>query len=154
VEIKTQIKPDRLAKFRAAYLANGLNAYQACLAIGLSKSRARANAYKYARLVKLEVQEAMKARGLGAERFTEVLAKLLRSKNERIQLEAMREGLRLLGAYPAPKEDPPVEPGVLSVDFAHLILPGEEPDYHNTHRAQKAVGQVTLEGSIEHPEDA
>jgi hypothetical protein len=42
VEIKTQIKPDRLAKFRAAYLANGLNAYQACLAIGLSKSRARA----------------------------------------------------------------------------------------------------------------
>jgi hypothetical protein len=43
--------------------------------------------------VNLEVQEAMKARGLGAERFTEVLAKLLRSKNERIRLEAMRIAL-------------------------------------------------------------
>lgn len=105
MEIKTQIKPDRLASFRAAYLENGLNAYQACIAIGISKSRARANAYKYARLVNLQLKEALRAIGVDEASQAADLKKLLRSKSERIRLDAIKEVNRILDAYPAPKPD-------------------------------------------------
>jgi hypothetical protein len=130
---ETRISETRLAEFREAYLTNDLNAYRACIAIGFTKGSAKRHAYRYARAVKLEIREGLEARGYGAAKIVELFIKLLNSNNERIRLDALKEVLAILNAYPRDGEQA-VPPVTLIFRTDNLIQPGEEPDYHNTAR--------------------
>jgi hypothetical protein len=62
--VESRINPERLHRFREAYLSNGLNAVRAARYIGMRPKTAKANAHRLARALKLEMQEALHAIGM------------------------------------------------------------------------------------------
>jgi hypothetical protein len=126
--VESRISPERLQRFREAYLSNGCNAVRAAIAIGMKPTTARANAHRLARAVKLQMQEALCAIGLDTATQAKKLAELLEAKkplwnrkkerwdsfpDNAVRLEAVKEVNRLVNAYPAPKPD--VEPTIVNV---------------------------------------
>jgi hypothetical protein len=114
----SRISPERLQKFREAYLSNGCNAVRAAIASGMKPATAKANAHRLASAVKLEIQEALYATGVNAVTVARKLKKLVEATkymwNPRkrkwecfpdgtVQLKALQEILRLLNIYPVPK---------------------------------------------------
>lgn len=102
---------------------------------------------KWSRRIRIEIGAALRAMGLDEVSQAKKLLQLQNAKlpkwnpaeeefqhfaDAATQLAATREISRLLDHYPAPKMDqPPVPPVSLVLNVANLILPGEEPDYHN-----------------------
>lgn len=102
--METRINEQKIAAFREAYLANGLNAFRAAIAIGLTKRVARSRSHRLAKLVNLELRETFRARGIDEASQAGIFKRLLRSKQERIRLDTAREVNKILDAYPAEKQ--------------------------------------------------
>ena len=126
--VESRISPERLQRFREVYLSNGCNAVQAAIAIGMKPTTAKANAHRYAREVKLEIQEALYAIEVDVVTVAKKLKELVEAEKpmwnpkERkwnfltdfaVRLEALEKVIRLLNLYPAPK--PEVEPTTVNV---------------------------------------
>ena len=92
----------RFLRFRDEYLKNGGNAYQAALAAGYSRATAESDSYKLARLVKVKIGDALRANGVDEVSVARKLKDLLEDEDPKIRLDASRECLKLLEAYPAP----------------------------------------------------
>ena len=103
------------------------NAVRAAIAIGMKPTTAKANAHRLAHHVKLEMQEALYAIDVDVVTLAKKLDELLEAKkptwnprtrewdffpDSALQLEAVKEILRLLNAYPASK--PNIEPVTLT----------------------------------------
>lgn len=108
----------RRAKFRERYLATG-NAYQSARDAGYAESTARTKSWELARSIRIEIGDALRARGLDEVSQARKLEKLQNAKCVKwnanaedwdtfedgdIQMRATQEINRLLDAYPAPKE--------------------------------------------------
>jgi hypothetical protein len=104
----SKIDPHKLQSFREAYFTNRGNAYRAAIAIGIEPKLAKAHSWELARAVNVQLGEALAVMGVDAMSQAKQLIRLLRSKNERIRLDAIKEINRIFDAYPAPK--PNVEP--------------------------------------------
>ena len=128
--IESRISPERLRRFREAYVSNGCNAVRAAIAVGMKPETAQANAHRLARAVRLQMTEALHAIGVDAVTLAKKLAELLEAKkplwnrkkkrweffpNGAIQLEAVKEVCRLLNLYPGSK--PSLEPITVDADF-------------------------------------
>jgi len=92
----------RFRRFGDEYLKNGGNAYQAALAAGYSRATAESDSYKLARLVKVKIGDALRANGVDEVWMARKLKELFEDKDPKIRLEALRECLKLQGAYHAP----------------------------------------------------
>jgi hypothetical protein len=131
--VESRISPERLQRFRQAYLSNGCNAVRAAIAIGMKPKTAQANAHRLARAVRLQMPEALHAIGLDVVTLAQKLAELLEAEkplwnrkkkrwdyfpDHAIQLGVVKEACRLLNFYPAPK--PAAEPITVNVDFGDM----------------------------------
>jgi hypothetical protein len=138
-------KPELFVQFETGYKA-GIRITDLCKRLHIKPKTAET----WARNIRVEIGAALRAIGINEISQAQKLLKLQRARmpkwnpaEERFQsfedgatqLAATREISRLLDHYPAPKEDQPaVSPVTLIFSTANLILPGEEPDYHNTKR--------------------
>ena len=128
--VKSRISPERLQRFREVYLSNGCNAVRAAIAIGMKPTTAKANAHRFTRALRLQMQEALHAIGVDAVTQAKKLIELVDAKKPwwnrkkkrwdffpdyAIQLEAVKEINRILNAYPAPRPD--IDPITVNIDF-------------------------------------
>lgn len=100
----------RLASFRKAYLENGMNAYRAGLAIGMKPRNAKEHSHRYARLIKIEIREALTAMGYGPEKLTKLFVSCLNAKSKSIRLQALDRAFKVRDDYPVPIPVPPQGP--------------------------------------------
>lgn len=137
--------PERFAPFETAYKA-GERISDICRRLHLP----RRTGENWARNIRVEIGAALRAMGLDELSQARKLLKLQAARMPKwnpakekfdifddgaTQLAATREISRLLDHYPAPKEDQPAIPPVqLIFRVDNLILPGEQPDYHNEQR--------------------
>jgi phage terminase small subunit len=91
----------RFRRFTDEYLKTG-NAYQSALAAGYSRATAESDSYKLARLVKVKMAEALRTIGVDEISVARKLKDLLEDEDPKIRLDASRECLKLLEAYPDP----------------------------------------------------
>lgn len=108
--VETRVNEERLAEFRKAYLENGMNAYRAGLAIGMKPNDAKGHAHRYAKLIRIEVREALIARGYGPEKLASLLITCLASKSLGIRLQALDKAFKVRDDYPVPIAVPAAGP--------------------------------------------
>lgn len=143
-------RPELFAQFEAAY-KTGERITHVCRRLQIPTRTGE----RWAQFVRVEIGAALRAIGIDEISQAKKLLQLQRARMPKwnpetkrfvlfedggIQLAATRELNHLLNCYPPPKEEQPAIPPVtLIFNTANLILPGEEPDYHNS--ARKLIEQ-------------
>jgi len=94
---------EQIQQFTGLYLANRGNAVRACMAMGMSRKNAKANAWLYKQKAQVPIQDALRAAGLDEVTTAQEWAKLVRSRSEDIKLRALREVSKIFGLYPGPE---------------------------------------------------
>lgn len=102
-------------------------------------------ATKWLRGVRMEIAKALDAHGLDEHLIAERTKKLLDGKKpNRVHLDCLQFVAKLRSYFP--REDQPAAPPVTLVfSTANLILPGEEPNYHNQGRQLDQAPTVALD---------
>jgi hypothetical protein len=124
---KREFRPYKIAAH--AEFQRGLAAGKTLTSLCAELHIHEATATRWLRAIRMEIIEALDARGLNAHTVAEGLERLLAGrKSTRLQLEALHMLAKLRGMYP--REDASAIPPVtLSVNFTNLILPEEREAY-------------------------
>lgn len=136
--------PALFAQFEAGYKA-GERLCDLCKRLQIKPNLA----YTWASYIKVEIGAALRAMGITEISQARVLLQLQRTSRGRMKLDATKEISRLLDHYPAPKDQAPTAPAVtLIFNTANLILPGEQPDYHNDLRQIEQAPAVSIASPV------